>query len=190
MMPPKLALSALLAFAACAPTLPPTRSLTASHKKVAVADDTLADTETAADLYVYDPKGKRDPFQNPNQGASGTRYIHDVALESRPLQALQKFDLDQLVLKMTMTGTAAPQALIQDPTGKAHLVRLGDFVGRDWGMVSHIGQEDLTITETIADQQTGTVSHEYLHLKMPKTAAEEVADHAISNERVVGSPAP
>ncbi len=185
---PALALAALAALAGCGPTIPPARTSLPAAKVVA-ADTGAADAaETAADLYSYDPKGKRDPFQNTVKSATGMHAVVDPSLLKRPRQALQNFDIDQLQLQLAVTGTSSPSALIIDPTGKAHLVHIGDFVGRNWGKVSHIGPEGLTITETIADQQTGRVSPEYIPLLMKKSDQEKAAEQALKSAGAGGSP--
>ena len=43
--------------------------------------------------------------------------------------------------------------MVMDPANRGHAVRIGDFIGKNWGKVSHIGREEITVTETIADQQ-------------------------------------
>ena len=168
-----------LAVAACGPDIPPTKPL--SLQQDAPKDDVaaIAAEESTAVTYVYSPVGKRDPFHDPVSGAG------KVAVGPRdpqaPREPLQKHDIDQLTLKFTVVGTSTPSAMIVDRNGKGHMVRVGSWVGKNWGKVSHIGREEITITETIADQQTGRVYPQYIPMRMPKSEAEMRLEEAIEN---------
>jgi Tfp pilus assembly protein PilP len=141
----------------------------AGSSSASAADDTT--TTLSDDLnatpYVYSPVGKRDPFKDPNQLKRG-----EVAAGTGPLQ---KYDLDQLRLAFTTTATSAPLALIVDPSNQGHIVQIGDFVGKNWGKVSAIKREEVTVMETIADPNTGRVYPDYIPLRMPKSDAELAA---------------
>jgi type IV pilus assembly protein PilP len=130
-----------------------------------------ADDQNAV-LYTYTPVGKRDPFRNPTL-TTGTLRPVGPAKPGQALTPLQKFEIDQLKVQFTMTGTSSPTAMVLDPNAKGHLVHIGDFIGRNWGKISHIGREEMTVTETIADQQTGRVYPVYIPMRMPKTDQEK-----------------
>ena len=144
---------ALASVLACAPDMPKAKAPTAA---LTTADDEeakpLAD-EAEGTPYVYSPVGKRDPFRDPNT----------IRIAARPqgegqLGPLQKFDLDQLKLQFTTTATSSPVALVVDPTGIGHIVQIGDFIGKNWGKVSAIRREELTVMETIAGGSSEVMS--------------------------------
>lgn len=176
-MMPVLALA--LATVACGPDIPPAKPL-AVQKDAPVTDEALAaQIEEEAVPYAYSPVGKRDPFFNPLGSPSEFAYVPPG--DPRPLEALQKFDIDKLKLKFTITGSSTPLAMIIDPKGDAHPARIGSWVGKNWGKVSHIGREEITITETIADPRTGRVFPQYIPMRMPKTEKEIRLEQALEN---------
>lgn len=167
--------------AACGPDIPPPKPLVV--QKEAAAVDTAADTPMPDEedvVYIYSPVGKRDPFFNPTGSVAGTVAI-GPADPDRPLEPLQKFEIDRLKLKFTITGSSTPLAMIIDPKGDAHPARIGSWVGKNWGKVSHIGREEITITETIADRVTGRVYPQYIPMRMPKTDEEIRLEKSLEN---------
>lgn len=168
-----------LALAACGPTIPPPRVLPPPPPPSAVDQAALATDDSEALLYVYSPVGKRDPFRDLLTTGTKSISVRPEGLGNRKLTPLQRFEIDQLNLKFTVTGTSSPMAMVMDPTSRGHSVRIGDFIGKNWGKVSHIGREELTITETIADQQTGRVYPVYIPMRMPKSDEEKKLDETL-----------
>lgn len=60
---------------------------------------------------------------------------------------LQGYPVERLRLVGTGTGIAQPAALVVDPSGTAHSIRLGTYVGRNWGRVTAISAESVTVSE-------------------------------------------
>jgi len=91
--------------------------------------------------YHYDPIGKRDPFRPYVDPDVPTR----TGVELGPLQS---WNLDQLrVVGVVLDDEEGPRALVEDPAGLGHIVRVGDLVGPRWGSVTQIGASGLVITE-------------------------------------------
>jgi type IV pilus assembly protein PilP len=105
-------------------------------------------------LYVYSPVGKRDPFTATPR--------HD----GREQTLLQKWPVDQFVLKTTVTGTASPKAVIQDPDSRAWLVGIGDSVGNNSGKITSIDRDQIIVTEAI-DGPNGRFDLQRLKLMFP-----------------------
>lgn len=69
----------------------------------------------------------RDPFRS---------YADTFVEEARGKKNLQRqvvldqYSLEELKLVGIVTGTAAPVAMLVDPTGKGHVIRRGQFIGR------------------------------------------------------------
>lgn len=175
-----LATMLAVALAACGPDIPPPKPLAVQKEAPAVDDTASAEAQEEPATYVYSPVGKRDPFSNPIGSTSGKVVVRG-ADPTRPLEPLQKYGIDQLTLKFTTTGSSTPMAMVIDGAGVAHPVRIGSWIGKNWGKVSHIGREEITITETIADQQTGRVYPQYIPLRMPKSDAEVRSEQALTN---------
>jgi type IV pilus assembly protein PilP len=172
-----LSLAGLALFAAaCGETKPPPpapRPAAGKPAAVVVPEETK---ETPAEaMYVYTPTGKRDPFLN----VFAVKEVTKVVQPGRKPTPLQKWSIDQLRLAMTMTGTSSPFAMIEDPDGRGHAVRVGDFVGQNWGKVTGIKRDSLIITESITDHATGRVFPNNITLKIPKSEAEMRADELL-----------
>lgn len=94
----------------------------------------------AAEDYYYNPAGKRDPFQS---------FVkRGKADELRPdAPPLQRWDIDKYTLRGVIWDTQAPRALMVDPEGTGHVIKLGTYVGRNWGKVTSISEGCVVITE-------------------------------------------
>lgn len=90
--------------------------------------------------YYYNPAGKRDPFQSFIKRGQNA--------EERPdAPPLQRWDLDKYTLRGVIWSTQAPRALLVDPEGTGHAIRMGTYVGRNWGKVTSISEGCVVITE-------------------------------------------
>jgi Tfp pilus assembly protein PilP len=117
-------------------------------------------------LYVYSPVGKRDPF------------VATQRHEDREQTPLQKWSIDQFILKTTVTGTASPKAVIQDPDSGAWLVSIGDYVGNKWGKVTSIESDQIVVTENIGDAN-GRLHRQPLKLMLPSPGNIDGREHMI-----------
>ncbi len=103
--------------------------------------------------YVYDPRGKRDPFSpydfTPKySGNSG----------STPLE---KVSYNELKITAILEGIGEPRAIIVDPNGKGHTVKVDTMVGDQGGKIVKIESDRILILESVVDftgeKQTRTV---------------------------------
>lgn len=94
------------------------------------------------DTYYYNPAGKRDPFQSFIQASQ--RGADDLGEDAPPLQ---RWDVEKFVLTGTIIDTTSPAALLIDPEGLGHVIRIGSYVGRNWGKVTSISEGGVTVTE-------------------------------------------
>lgn len=95
--------------------------------------------------YSYDAVNKRDPFKT---------YFDELILEEQEqenLTELQRFDIDKLKLVAVIVGTATPMAMVEDPTGKGHTVKIGTLVGKRFGQVKHIRRGEIIVQEEFRD---------------------------------------
>lgn len=176
-----LALVALLA--ACGSPPPPARrSAPPPAVPKPVTDDEVKPIE-ATNIYVYSPIGKRDPFQNTNVVATGVSHLE---VKGRTKTALEKWPLDALKLAMTVTGTASPLAMVEDPDHRGWAVHLGDFIGQNGGKVTGIHRDEIIVTETITDHSTGRVYPQNVKLQVPITRDEERDINALQEGEHLG----
>jgi len=162
----------LSAAAACGGTAPPPRRALPVPVQVKPVDDEADKPKVPQNIYVYSPIGKRDPFQNVFANVGVTHVGPDKGHKQGPLE---KWTLDQLQLRLTMTGTATPMAMVEDPDKRGWNVRLGDFIGQDGGKVTAIHRDEIVVTETITDHSTGRVYPRDIKLQVP-TSKDETED--------------
>ena len=166
----RISLCALGLAAACGAPPPPPRRATppAPVAPKPVEDDTKPVAPTS--IYVYSPIGKRDPFQNVAVQQTGVGHIE---VRGRNKTPLEKWGLDQLKLALTVTGTATPMAMVEDPEHRGWSVRLGDFIGQNGGKVTGIHKDEIIVTETITDHSTGRVYPQNVKLSVEISKSEE-----------------
>lgn len=166
-------IAAALLVAACGSPPPPPRKAApaaAAAPKPTTEDELKA--QLPANIYVYSPIGKRDPFENQavRQMGFGRAQARNPGRVKTPLE---KWALDQLKLSLTVTGTATPMAMVEDPEHRGWPVRIGDFIGQNGGKVTGIHRDDIVVTETITDHSTGRVYPQNVKLAVPITRDEE-----------------
>ncbi len=104
------------------------------------------------EVYVYDPLGKRDPFQPFNMKPKEN-------LEGKT--PLERFSIGQLRLTAVLEGMGNPTALVETSTGKGYNVNIGTKIGVNNGEVIEIHPNKILILETTVDftgkKQTRTI---------------------------------
>jgi Tfp pilus assembly protein PilP len=107
-------------------------------------------------------------------------------VKGRTKTALEKWPLDSLKLAMTVTGTATPLAMVEDPEHRGWTVHLGDFIGQNGGKVTGIHRDEIIVTETITDHSTGRVYPQNVKLSVPVTKEEERDINALQEGEHLG----
>jgi len=95
--------------------------------------------------YVYDPSGKRDPFQ------PLLTVRKPVAQQEAPLTPLQQYDLGQFRLIAAIIGKGEPTAMIEAPGGKPFVIKKGIKIGKNNGTVVDISSNAVSIEERYYD---------------------------------------
>jgi type IV pilus assembly protein PilP len=98
---------------------------------------------SAAD-YRYDPTGKRDPFRS----FVKDKLREDVADVESPLE---QFELGQLSIAGVVWQADRRRALVLDPSGQTYVVKTGDRIGKNDGVVTEIGDSALVVLESYVD---------------------------------------
>jgi type IV pilus assembly protein PilP len=176
-------LAALALAAACgSPPPPPRRAAVAAPAAPKPMDDEIKPI-APSNIYVYSPVGKRDPFQSQVVSAGGVSHVEVTGRTKTPLE---KWSLDQLKLALTVTGTATPLAMVEDPDQRGWTVRLGDFIGQNGGKVTGIHRDEIIVTETITDHSTGRVYPQNVKLTVPVSKSEETDLKALQEGEHLG----
>lgn len=97
-----------------------------------------------AGSYVYDPVGKRDPFRS---------FILDRVAEKEDgaKGPLEQFDLAQLDVTGVVWEAEKKRALVIDPSGRAYIVKVGDAIGKNDGVILGIGDNVVLVREAYVD---------------------------------------
>lgn len=118
----------------------------ASKKKRAKAKNAnAADNATAEKtaVFSYSPIGKRDPFKS---------YISVLVKDpdgnkNKEISPTEEYELDQYKLTGLLSGTSQPRALVSDPKGAGHVIKIGTRLGRNGGRVTRISNNTVEVIE-------------------------------------------
>ncbi len=92
--------------------------------------------------FVYESRDRRDPFRS----AFWAHTIRDA-----PRGPLEQYELGQLAVTAIVWETGRPRALVADPSGSAYVVKEGSKIGKNEGLVIHIGDNLVLVKETYID---------------------------------------
>jgi type IV pilus assembly protein PilP len=111
--------------------------------------------------FIFKPEGLRDPF-SPIEPESGTESAGPASTGgikpdlTRQKEELELFSLDT----MRMVGTLAMKAdlwgLVRTNDGTIHRVRVGNYMGKNYGKIIRITEDRIELMEIVPDQQPGT----------------------------------
>lgn len=74
---------------------------------------------------------------------------------NRPREALEAFPLEALKYVGSMTKSKLQYALIKTPDNNVQQVKIGNYVGQNFGIVSSISENEVILKEIIQDEITG-----------------------------------
>ncbi|MBF0339708.1 MAG: pilus assembly protein PilP [Magnetococcales bacterium] len=101
----------------------------------------------------YRLQGKRNPFQPPagteKNPPAETAGSDAPKLPARFKEPLEAFQLDSLKLVAILRSTSGwePAAMVKDPQGRGHLIRVGFRIGMREGVITSIEDGVVTIRE-------------------------------------------
>ncbi len=110
--------------------------------------------------FAYQASTKRQPFEPPVKVTALERRPDGVQVKpnfDRVRQYLEQFPIGQLTMVGTLSQSSAQYALIQDPEGGVHRVRIGDYIGTDHGKIQMISDLDVQLVEIVPDGTGGWV---------------------------------
>jgi type IV pilus assembly protein PilP len=115
--------------------------------------------------YQYDGLAGRDPFRQSTsegsdqvaQGGTGKGPRPDL---QRPREYLERYELDTLSMVGTFSKETSDWALLRDPDGVVHRVSVGNYIGKNHGKVNGISDNEVQLSEFIADGTGGWLVRE------------------------------
>lgn len=116
--------------------------------------------ERAAEIYTYNPSGRRDPF---------TPII--IKEEKKALAGakapLERYPINEFKLAGVIWGGLGYHAMLEGPDGKGYFVRVGTKIGPNQGVVKKITQTSMIIEEKYKDPQ-GEVNRKEVVIELRK----------------------
>jgi type IV pilus assembly protein PilP len=103
--------------------------------------------------FVYQAQSLRDPF-----APSTTTEVADSGVRpdiNRPREPLESFPLDALDMVGTIGTGPAMVALIKDPSGLIHQVRVGNHMGQNFGRILAISETGVELVELVPNGTGG-----------------------------------
>lgn len=106
--------------------------------------------------YAYNAQEIRDPFKPvvDIEVFSGP-YRGPRPDENRPREPLEEFSLDSLRMVGTLAQKESEWILIKDPDGLLHRVSVGHYMGKNYGKVISISEEEVVLLELVTDRKGG-----------------------------------
>ncbi len=113
-------------------------------------------------LYQAAELGKRDPFKpifeeaqqqavTAVDNAQQQKYIDEI--KNRNREELEQFELDSLRMVGTLQNKEDLWAIVLDPEGTVHRVRIGNYIGRNYGKIINISEEGIELREIFKNPQ-------------------------------------
>ncbi|MFU8926188.1 pilus assembly protein PilP [Acinetobacter puyangensis] len=117
-------------------------------------------TFTPVPSYSYSSFQLKSPFvptsiANELRVMSGKRVYPNLA---RPLQPLESYALEELLMKGTMRGASGNIiALVRSPDGEIEQVQKGSYMGKNHGRIVGITANEISLIEVVPDGQEGFI---------------------------------
>jgi type IV pilus assembly protein PilP len=138
---------------ACEEEVEETGPVATTKKETEKVDEGVKAEKKAADQsYSYEVivngQPRRDPFKTYFDELEGAGM---AATNEKATTELQRIELDKLKLVAVIVGTATPMAMVEEPGGKGHTLKIGTLVGKRLGQVKHIRRGEVVIQEEFRD---------------------------------------
>jgi len=112
--------------------------------------------------YLYDPKGKPDPFQS----FIAEQEPMEEKVEKKPKTYLETLDISQLDLIAIILGPGENWAMVRDAKGMGYMIKKGTPIGVHDGVVHEIRDKEVIIREQYKDYRRGQMNHRDVSKKL------------------------
>jgi type IV pilus assembly protein PilP len=115
--------------------------------------DSQGKIEPLPEVKVYEPFTYNafdlpDPFKPRKLTSSGGGMEPDFA---RPKEPLESFSLETLKMVGVLSKKGVIHAVIKTPDNAIYHVRKGNYVGQNFGLITRIGESEVTLREIVQD---------------------------------------
>lgn len=111
--------------------------------------EVAAEEDTPYERPEYPDNSGRNPFRIDVETVIPSVVV--TVTEERPVEPLEQFGLSQLALIGVISETAVPKAMFIDPEGFGHVVKEGDRIGRQGGIITDIRDNEVDIQESAVE---------------------------------------
>lgn len=102
--------------------------------------------------FAYDNEANLpDPFKPRKPDRSTSRPGLNQPDMDRPREALEEFPLEGLKMVGYISQHSVGHAVIRAPDGKKHIVKAGNYVGMNFGLITEVSETETVIRETVQD---------------------------------------
>lgn len=111
--------------------------------------------------FTYDPGQTRSPFMPLSLMAQANQVGQIKGVQPDKLrikQPLEEFELSQLLYKgIIISSSGEKSGLIQMPTGRVLPVKVGNYMGKNYGRIVEITPTKINLIEIVPDARVGYV---------------------------------
>jgi type IV pilus assembly protein PilP len=115
------------------------------------------------ETFQYSDAGEQDPFKV-FDGSTVAESVDDKAadtpLKNRNPEALEQYPLDTLKYVGQLATDGKEWAIITSPDLIVHRVKVGNYLGQNYGRITAIQEDKILITETISDDYRGWIERD------------------------------
>ncbi|OOG47746.1 pilus assembly protein PilP [Rhodanobacter sp. C01] len=108
------------------------------------------------ETFKYDDQDRRDPFSpSTAELQASTSNSGPRPDANRAKQPLEMFALDTLKMVGTLGAGSGLEVLVKDPGGVIHRVRVGEYMGLNYGHVTAISDDHIDLVELVSNGNGG-----------------------------------
>lgn len=107
------------------------------------------------ETFTYDSQDRRNPFDLSAEEQEQSAASGPQPDQNRTREPLEAFPLDSLKMSGTLGLAKSMEGLVRDPDGVVHRVRVGNYLGQNYGRIIAIGEEKIDLVELIPNGSGG-----------------------------------
>jgi type IV pilus assembly protein PilP len=107
------------------------------------------------ETFLYQDQDLRDPFEPAPPQATSQNLAGPHPDQNRPREPLEAFPLDSLKMVGTIGTSGSIEALLKDPQGVIHQVRVGEYMGQNYGHVTQVTTTEVDLVELVSNGSGG-----------------------------------
>lgn len=107
------------------------------------------------ETFIYQDKDRRNPFELSAEEQEQAAVSGPQPDPNRPREPLESFPLDGLKMSGTLGLAKSMEGLVRDPEGVVHRVRVGNYLGQNYGRITAVAEDRIDLVELIPNGAGG-----------------------------------